>query len=146
VRVAVIDGQGGGIGKHIVEQLRKRLPELDILALGTNALAAGAMLRAGATEGASGEGAICFNADRVDLILGSITIAMVNGMLGEVTAAMANAVTSAKAEKLLLPIQRGDMQIIGIGRTPLPHLVEALVDEVERRARACGEAAKGGET
>lgn len=58
MRIAVIDGQGGGIGKHIVEQLRKKMPELDILALGTNALATGAMLRAGATEGASGDSAI----------------------------------------------------------------------------------------
>lgn len=133
MRVAVIDGQGGGIGKHIVEQLRKRIPDLEILALGTNALATGVMLRAGATEGASGESAICFNVERVDLILGSVAIMMVYGLLGEVTANMATAISASRADKLLLPIQRGNVQIIGLQRVPLPHQVEALVNEVERR-------------
>jgi hypothetical protein len=133
VRVAVIDGQGGGIGKHIVEQLRKRLPDLEILGLGTNALAAGAMVRAGATEGASGESAICYNVERVDLIVGAVSIMMVYGLMGEVTSAMAGAISKSKSDKLLLPIQRGSVQIIGLNKVPLPHLVEALVEEVEKR-------------
>lgn len=133
MRVAVIDGQGGGIGKHIVEQLRKRMPDLEILALGTNALATGAMLRAGATEGASGESAICFNVDRVDFILGSVAIITTYGMLGEITAAMATAISSSRAEKLLVPIQRNNVTIIGTIRMPLPHQVEVLVNEVEQR-------------
>ncbi|MDR3584460.1 MAG: DUF3842 family protein [Desulfosporosinus sp.] len=136
MRIAVIDGQGGGIGKHIVEQLRKRLPELDILALGTNALATGAMLRAGATEGASGESAICYNADRVDLIVGSIAIMIVYGLLGEITSAMATAISASKADKLLLPIQRGNILLVGVVRIPLPHQIEALVTEVEGRCKA----------
>lgn len=135
MRVAVIDGQGGGIGKHIVEQLRKRIPELDILALGTNALATGAMLRAGATEGASGESAICFNADRVDIIVGSIAVMIVYGLLGEITPAMATAISASKAAKLLLPIQRGNILLVGVVRIPLPHQIEALVTEVEARLK-----------
>jgi hypothetical protein len=133
MRVAVIDGQGGGIGKHIVEQLRKRMPDLEIIALGTNALATGAMLRAGATEGASGESAICFNANRVDLITGSFAIVTVYGLLGEITPAMAAAISSSKADKLLIPIQRNNVIIIGTTRMPLPHQVELLVNEVEHR-------------
>ncbi|AFM42381.1 hypothetical protein Desaci_3493 [Desulfosporosinus acidiphilus SJ4] len=133
MRIAVIDGQGGGIGKHIVEQLRKGIPELEILALGTNALATGAMLRAGATEGASGESAICYNAGRVDLIAGSVAIIMVYGLLGEITPAMAGAISDSKADKLLIPIQRGNVHFIGVPRTPLPHLIEALVKDVEMR-------------
>lgn len=135
MRIAVIDGQGGGIGKHIVEQLRKRIPELEILALGTNALATGAMLRAGATEGASGESAICYNVHRVDLIVGSVAIIMVYGLLGEITSSMASAISESKADKLLLPIQRGNVQLVGVLRTPLPHLIEALVMEVEQRLK-----------
>ncbi|MDR3601395.1 MAG: DUF3842 family protein [Desulfosporosinus sp.] len=135
MRIAVIDGQGGGIGKHIVEQLRKRIPELDILALGTNALATGAMLRAGATEGASGESAICYNADRVDLIVGSVAVMMVYGLLGEITPAMAAAISASKADKLLLPIQRGNILLIGVVRIPLPHQIEALVTVVEERLK-----------
>ncbi|CAA7601675.1 Domain of unknown function (DUF3842) [Acididesulfobacillus acetoxydans] len=136
MRVAVVDGQGGGIGKHIVEQLRKRLPGLDILALGTNALATGAMLRAGASEGASGESAICFNAEKVDLIVGSLAIITVYGLLGEVTPQMAAALAGCSKPKLLLPVQRGNVQIIGLIKAPLPHQIEALVDEVERRVKA----------
>lgn len=133
MRVAVIDGQGGGIGKHIVEQLRKRMPELEILALGTNALATGAMMRAGATEGASGESAICFNAERVDLIVGSFQIMTVYGLLGEITPAIATALSTSKADKILIPIQRGNIQIIGTNRIPLPHHVESLVNEIAQR-------------
>lgn len=136
LKIAVIDGQGGGIGKHIVEQLRKRFPELYILALGTNALATGAMVRAGASEGASGEGAICFNANRVDIIAGSFAIMMVYELLGEITPQMAAALSASKAEKLLLPIQRGSIQLVGIPRSPLPHQIEALVNEVEERMKA----------
>ena len=135
MRIAVIDGQGGGIGKHIVEQLRKKMPELDILALGTNALATGAMVRAGATEGASGESAICYNVDRVDMIVGSLAIMMVHGLLGEITATIATAISASKADKILLPIQRGNILLVGIQRTPLPHQIEALVTEVEERVK-----------
>lgn len=133
MRVAVIDGQGGGIGKHIVEQLRKRMPELEILALGTNALATGAMMRAGATEGASGESAICFNAERVDLIVGSFQIMTVYGLLGEITPVIATALSKSKADKILIPIQRGNIQIIGTNQIPLPHYVESLVNEIVQR-------------
>jgi len=133
MRVAVIDGQGGGIGKHIVEQLRKRMPDLEILALGTNALATGAMLRAGATEGASGESAICYNADRVDIITGSLAIMTVYGLLGEITPSMASAISSSKAMKLLIPIQKSNVMIIGTTRMPLPHQVEILVNEIEQQ-------------
>ncbi|AHF07485.1 DUF3842 family protein [Desulfitobacterium metallireducens] len=133
MRVAVIDGQGGGIGKHIVEQLRKRMPELEILALGTNALATGAMMRAGATEGASGESAICFNVERVDLIVGSFQIMIVYGLMGEITPLIATALAKSQADKILIPIQRGNIQIIGSNRIPLPHHVESLVNEVEQR-------------
>lgn len=133
MRVAVIDGQGGGIGKHIVEQLRKRMPDLDILALGTNALATGAMLRAGATEGASGEAAICFNANRVDIIAGSSVITTVHGLLGEITPAIAGAVTASPALKVLIPIQRNNIVFTGIMRMPLPHHIEQLVEEIAKR-------------
>lgn len=133
MRVAVIDGQGGGIGKHIVEQLRKQMPDLDILALGTNALATGAMMKAGATEGASGEAAICFNASRVDIIAGSSVITTVHGLLGEITPAIAGAITASPALKVLIPIQRNNIIYTGVTRTPLPHHIEQLVEEILKR-------------
>lgn len=133
MQISVIDGQGGGIGKYIIEKLRRELPEdVEILALGTNALAATAMLKAGANECASGENAIIFNADRVDIIIGPLGIAMPNAMLGEVTPRMANAVSSSKAHKIFLPVTRDDVEIAGYKAEPLPH----LIDDVVRRTKS----------
>ncbi|MDA8234792.1 MAG: DUF3842 family protein [Clostridia bacterium] len=132
MRIAVIDGQGGGIGKHIVEKLRKALPDsVEVIALGTNSLATSQMLRAGANEGATGENAIRFNAARVNVIVGSIGIVIPNAMLGELTPGMAEAIASSEAEKVLLPLHRMNMHIIGMKNDPLPHLIEMAVARVK---------------
>jgi len=131
LRIAVIDGQGGGIGKHIVEKLRKELPDsVEIIALGTNSLATSQMLKAGANEGATGENAIRFNVSRVKAIVGSIGIIIPNAMLGELTPGMAEAVASSEAEKILLPLHRLKIQLVGIKNDPLPHLIEQVVARV----------------
>ncbi|MEW6726126.1 MAG: DUF3842 family protein [Bacillota bacterium] len=133
MRIAVIDGQGGGIGKHITEKLRKALPEnLEILALGTNALATSVMLKAGANEGASGENAVVYNASRVDVIVGPLGIIVPNAMLGEVTPGMAEAVAGSSAPKILLPLIRGTAELVGVCPEPLPHLVDDLVERIKR--------------
>lgn len=133
MRIAVVDGQGGGIGKHIVDKLRRQLPEeCDILALGTNALATAAMLKAGANEGATGENAIIFNASRVDLITGTVSILVPHSMLGEMTPAMAAALATSPAPKVLLPLGRGNVELVGIKSEPLPHLIDELVLRVCR--------------
>jgi NAD(P)-dependent dehydrogenase (short-subunit alcohol dehydrogenase family) len=132
MRIAVIDGQGGGIGKYITERLRKELAEeVEILALGTNALAVAAMLKAGANEGASGENAVTFNVSRVDLIIGPIGIVMANAMLGEVTPRMAEAISSSPVRKILLPVTRDEIEIAGYKSEPLPHLIEDLLKRVK---------------
>ncbi|PKM81825.1 MAG: hypothetical protein CVU89_07305 [Firmicutes bacterium HGW-Firmicutes-14] len=133
MRIAVIDGQGGGIGKYIIERLRKELPEeTEILALGTNALATAAMLKAGADDGATGENAVVFNAGRVDMITGPIGIIMANAMLGEVTPKMAEAVSSSTARKFLLPLTRDDISIVGYSPEPLPHLISNLLERISK--------------
>jgi hypothetical protein len=132
VRIAVIDGQGGGIGKHLTEKLRRELPEnIEILALGTNALATSVMLRAGANEGATGENAVIYNSSRVDIIVGPVSILFPNAMLGELTAKMAEAITSSPARKMLLPLTRSGIDIVGLKNEPLPHLIEELVKKVK---------------
>jgi len=131
LKVAVIDGQGGGIGSLIVKSLRKALSDsVDITALGTNAVATTAMMKAGADKGASGENAIVWNTGKADVITGSISIALPNAMLGELTAKMAEAVSSSNAKKILLPLNQEQVHIIGITKEPLPHLVEALVKKI----------------
>ena len=131
LKVAVIDGQGGGIGSLIVKSLRKALSgSVDITALGTNAVATTAMMKAGADRGASGENAIVWNTGKADVITGSISIALPNAMLGELTVKMAEAVSSSNAKKILLPLNQEQVYIIGISKEPLPHLVEALVQKI----------------
>jgi len=133
MRIAVIDGQGGGMGKVIIEKMRKEFREqVDILALGTNALATSAMLKAGANEGATGENAIVYNSKEIDLIIGSLSIIMANSMLGELTPKMAEAIVTSKARKLLIPIYRGNIDIIGLATEPLPHLVDALLVQIKK--------------
>lgn len=133
MRIAVIDGQGGGMGKVIIDKIRKEFREqVDILALGTNALATAAMLKAGANEGATGENAIMHNCKDIEYIVGSLSIIMANSMLGELTPKMAEVITSSKARKLLIPIYRGNVDIIGLKTEPLPHLVDSLLLEIKK--------------
>lgn len=136
MKIAIVDGQGGGIGKHIVEKLRREFPEdVEILALGTNALATSVMLRAGANEGATGENAVIFNASRVDMILGPVSIMFPNSMLGEMTPAMASAISSSPAKKILIPLVRSGVEIVGVRSEPLPHMIEELLYRIREHLR-----------
>ena len=128
MRIAVIDGQGGGIGKLIVERLRAAFDdEIEITALGTNALAASVMIKAGADQGASGENAIMVNASKVDVVVGSMGIIAANSMLGELTPAMAKAIAESSAKKVLIPLNRCNMYVAGVENIPLPSYIDAAV-------------------
>lgn len=128
MRIAVIDGQGGGIGKHITEKIRRELGTgIEIIALGTNSAATSLMLKAGANEGATGENAVIQSISGVDVIVGSIAILVANAMLGEVTPKMAAAIGNSKSQKALLPIGKNRVEVIGVQQEPLPHLVDKLV-------------------
>ena len=129
-RVCVMDGQGGGIGSTIIKYIRNTFGErIELIALGTNAIAASKMLRAGANQCASGENAICRMSVHVDCIIGPVSITWSNAMLGEVTPKMAESVTSSPAFKLLLPLFQENAEIIGIVSEPVPHLVQDLVEQ-----------------
>ena len=131
MRIAVVDGQGGGIGKNIVEKLRAGLPDdVEIIALGTNANATTNLLKAGANEGASGENAILFMADKVDFIVGTIAVLAANSMLGELTPRMAAAIAASPARKILLPLNRIGIEVIGVVSEPLPHQISQLVERI----------------
>ena len=133
MKIAVIDAQGGGIGKVIVEQLRKALGTgVEIIVLGTNALATSAMMKAGANEGATGENAICYSSRHVDVIVGTIGIIAANSMLGEVTPAMAQAISESPAKKILVPFNRCHIEVVGTTGETLPQLIESLVKAVQR--------------
>ncbi|MDP2892241.1 MAG: DUF3842 family protein [Bacillota bacterium] len=129
MRIAVIDGQGGGIGKAIVEKLRQSFGDaIDILALGTNAMATSFMLKAGANEGASGENAIVVNASKVEAIIGTIGIITANAMLGEITPAMAKVIGESPAKKILLPLNKCNIAVAGTRAEPLPHSIDSAIE------------------
>jgi hypothetical protein len=130
--IAVIDGQGGGIGTVIIKRLREAFAEeVEVIGLGTNAMATGAMLKAGANKGASGENAILQTVKTVDIVTGTIGILIANSMMGEVTPKMAEAIASSPAMKCLLPLKIPEVEIIGASKEPLPHLVDQLVRRIE---------------
>jgi hypothetical protein len=129
-RICIIDGQGGGIGSAIIKKLKEIFGEtIEIIALGTNAIATAQMLKAKANRGASGENAIVQTAGTADIIIGTIGIIMAHAMMGEVTPKMAEAVAGSPAKKLLIPLSQENIKIIGIPSIPLPHLIEALIQE-----------------
>jgi uncharacterized protein DUF3842 len=127
-RICVIDGQGGGIGSTIIRKLKEAYEEtVEIIALGTNAIATAQMLKSRANRGASGENAIVQTVMQVDVIIGPISIIMANAMMGEMTPLMAEAVSSSPAKKLLLPLTQENVEIVGMTSEPLPHLIETLI-------------------
>lgn len=128
--VAVIDAQGGGLGKSIIESLKSKKPNIQILALGTNSAATGTMLKAGADRAATGENAIVFNAPRVDVIVGGIGIIAPNSMLGEITPNMAAAVSSSEASKILIPMKKCQLKIPGTSHLTLNELIENAIEAI----------------
>jgi len=130
MKIAVIDGQGGGIGSVLVKRMRDAFQErVEIIALGTNAIATAQMMKAGANKGATGENAIVVMARKVDFIIGPIAVVLADAMMGEMTPAMAAAVASSPARKFLLPLTQEAVEVVGVVPEPLPHLVEHLVDK-----------------
>jgi len=126
--IGIIDGQGGGIGSTIIKKIKAHFGEsVEIIALGTNAIATAQMLKAGANRGASGENAIARTVARVDVVVGTLGIMLVHAMMGEVTPKMAEAVSGCAATKLILPISQENVDLIGVSGDPLPHLVDTLV-------------------
>ena len=131
LKIAVIDGQGGGMGKALVEMIRTKFGNsVTIVALGSNSAATVAMLKAGADEGATGENAVVFNASRVDIIVGPIGIIAPNSMMGELSPAMAGAITESPALKILIPVNRCNMLIAGVQDKPMPQYMESAVEMI----------------
>lgn len=136
--VVVVDGQGGGMGRGLVESIKKKWPKLHVRAVGTNSLATSAMLRAGADDGATGENAVVFNARQADLLLGPIGILTPNGLLGEVSPAMAGAVGASEAVKILLPSQRCSIRLAAGDPQPLQFYLDQALCLLEEELSARG--------
>jgi hypothetical protein len=131
--IAVIDGMGGGIGAQIVTQLRQELPlDIEILALGANAIATDRMMKANASRGASGENAIRVSVNLADFIVAPIGVVIPNSMMGEITPVIAEAVAGARGRKLLLPVNQPHFEIMGIEVKPLARQISTAVEVIRR--------------
>jgi len=128
--ICVIDGQGGGIGSKIISCLKEMFHEtIEIIALGTNAIATAQMLKAKANRGASGENAIIQTVKRADIIIGPLSIIVAHSMMGEVTPPMAEAVAASSAKKILIPLTQENIEIAGLEPLPLPQLIDGLMEK-----------------
>ena len=128
MRVVVIDGQGGRMGRLVVEKIRAEQLPCEIVAVGTNAIATSEMLKAGADMGATGENPVIVACRRADVIVGPIGILAADSMMGEVTPAMALAVGQSGVKKLLLPVNHCDNVVVGVKDLTLSKLVAEAVD------------------
>ena len=128
MKLVVIDGQGGGVGKSLVAALKARMPEQPVIALGTNVQATSAMMKAGADKGATGESAIRYQCRTADIIMGVTGILHANAMMGEISPGIAAAVSLSEAQKVLVPLERCGLNIAGVGKQPLDSLIRQAAD------------------
>ena len=130
--IMVVDGQGGGIGRAVIERLVPSLGgEHTVVAVGTNSLATNAMLKAGAVNIATGENAVKYNAERADIIVGSIGIISANSMFGELSPEMANAISGSDAMKVLIPVKKCGLHVVGAGSETLPKMIDEAVGVIK---------------
>ena len=131
MKLVIIDGQGGRLGSLLVEAIRKEGLPVDPLVIGTNAIATAAMLKAGASQGATGENPVLVASRDADVILGSIGILSADSLLGEITPSMAVAVGQSPAVKLLLPLNRCNNRVVGVRTATMSELVKEAVEHLK---------------
>ena len=131
MKILVVDGMGGGIGKAVIEQLKSEFNDVEIIAVGTNSLATSAMIKAGADYGATGENAVLYNCTKADYIIGAMGILFANSMHGEISPKMAEAVTSSSAHKIIIPIDKCNVSVLGIMDKP----IQTYVSEITKKLR-----------
>ncbi len=131
MKIVVIDGQGGRIGKMIVESLLDLISQHELIVIGTNSIATAAMIKAGATKAATGENPVLVNVKDADMIIGPIGIIMANALLGEVTEKMALAIANSPAKKILIPISKCHQVVVGVQEMPLTDYIDLVYQEVK---------------
>jgi len=115
MNVVIIDGQGGHLGAQLVKEILSKFPDLDLTAIGTNAVATAAMLKAGAKKAATGENPVVVACRRADVIIGPVGIVIADSLLGEITDKMALAVGKSPAVRILIPMNKCENLVAGFG-------------------------------
>lgn len=128
--VLIIDGQGGNIGKQLAARLREEFPSLTLHGVGTNSIATSNMLKGGVDTAATGENAVSVACRGADIIVGPVGIVIADSLMGEVTPAMARDVGQSPAVKILVPMNRCDTLVAGIGGSTVSELITDAVEKV----------------
>ena len=134
IRILVIDGQGGRIGSQLIDALREKISDIEITAIGTNSIATANMLKSSPDYAATGENPVVVNAKRADVIAGPVGIVIADSLCGEVTPKMAKAVGQSGAARVLIPVNRCDNMVAGVGDLPLTALIRDAVGLIEKAA------------
>ena len=130
MNILIIDSQGGGIGKQLVEKIKENIPTAVITAAGTNAVATSAMLKAGADHAATGENAVIVGCRRANVIIGPIGIVIADALYGEITPTMAIAVGQSTAKRILVPVNHCDNIIVGVSDFSMGRLIDSVLEEL----------------
>ena len=132
MNILIIDAQGGGFGKQLITAIKRELPEVEITAVGTNSVATGAMLKAGADHAATGENAVLVGVRKANIIAGPIGIVIADSLYGEITPAMALAVAQSNAKRILIPFNHCDNIIAGVSDLRVGKLIQSAVEDIRK--------------
>jgi len=128
--IIIIDGQGGKLGRQLIESIKESYPASHITAIGTNTIATANMLKGGADVGATGENAVVVNCRTADIIIGPIGIVITDSLFGEITPKMAEAVGQSKAQRILIPVNKCGNIIVGIPDFAFSRLIELTLIQI----------------
>ena len=132
MRVLIIDGQGGGLGRQLVTAVKEYDQDIEVLAVGTNSAATNAMLKAGADQAATGENSVVVASERVDVIMGPVGIVIADSMLGEITPRMAVAVGQSRAKRILVPVNLCDNIVVGVSDASMGKNVQNAIESLKK--------------
>ena len=121
------------MGAALVSQCKTAGLAAEIIAVGANSAATAAMLKAGADAAATGENPVVVNARDADVILGPMGILTANALWGEITPAMAAAVSESPAQKILIPVNRCSVTVVGVLEQSLGDYVRLAVEAAKAR-------------
>jgi hypothetical protein len=132
MKVLVIDGQGGGVGRQLVTQIKQAFPDVQLMAVGTNTIATSAMMKGGVDSAATGENAVLVAVRKADVVVGPLGIVVADSLGGEISPAMANAVAQSDTKRILLPFKNCENLIVGVSDYTLGHLIQLAIEELRK--------------
>lgn len=132
MNVTIIDGQGGQLGAQLVKEITRQFCDISITAIGTNAVATAAMLKAGASQAATGENPVVVACRKADVIIGPMGIVIADSMLGEITDKMAVAVGRANAVRILIPMNKCENMVAGVPDLNMGSLIGDAIAKLRR--------------